>query len=58
MLVLVAERRYLLCGEPSPGTSKAHEFATAEYTHEFEGRYFFHRIAFHELKRDVPTIIA
>ena len=38
-----------------PGSSKAHPFATAEFTNEYEGKYFFHRLAFHDFHRDVPA---
>jgi hypothetical protein len=55
MTALVSETRYLLCCEPSPGSTKAHPFATAEFTNEYEGKYFFHRLAFHEFLRDVPA---
>ena len=52
MTALVSETRYLLCCEPSPGSTKAHPFATVEFTNEYEGKYFFHRLAFHEFHRD------
>ena len=55
MTALVSETRYLLCCEPSPGSTKAHPFATAEFTNEYEGKYFFHRLAFHDFHRDVPA---
>ena len=55
MTALVSETRYLLCCEPSPGSTKAHPFATAEFTNEYEEKYFFHRLAFHDFHRDVPA---
>ena len=57
MTALVSETRYLLClrCEPSPGSTKAYPFATAEFTNEFEGKYLFHRLAFHDFHRDVPA---
>ena len=55
MTALVSETRYLLCCEPSPGSTKAYPFATAEFTHEFEGKYLFHRLAFHDFHRDVSA---
>ena len=55
MTSLVSETRYLLCCEPNPGSIIPHPFATAEFTNEFEGKYLFHRLAFHEYRRDVPA---
>jgi len=55
MTSLVSETRYLLCCEPNPGSIIPHPFATAEFTNEFEGKYLFHRLAFHEYRRDVPV---
>ena len=55
MTPLVSETRYLLCGEPSLGTTRANPFASAEFTQEFEGKYYFYRLALHEFHRDVPA---
>ena len=55
MTPLVSETRYLLCQEPAPGSTKAHPFATAEFTTYFEGKHLFHRLALHDFLRDVPA---
>ena len=55
MDALVSETRYLLCREPKDGTNRADPFASAEFTQEFDGKYYFHRLALHEFHRDVPA---
>ena len=55
MTALTSETRYLLFCEPNAGSRTTQPFATAEFTNEFEGKYLFHRISFHEYRRDVPA---
>ena len=55
MTALTSEVRYLLYCEPGASSNAARPFATAEFTDEFEGKYLFHRLAFHEYRRDVPA---
>ena len=52
---LTSEVRYLLFCEPGAPANAPRPFATAEFTDEFEGKYLFHRLAFHEYRRDVPA---
>ena len=54
MTPLTSEVRYLLYCEPGAVSRTPRPFATAEFTHEFEGKYLFHRLSFHEYRRDVP----
>ena len=54
MALLTSEVRYLLYCEPDDVSRTPRPFATAEFTHEFEGKYLFHRPSFHEYRRDVP----
>ena len=56
MTPLTSETRYPLYCEPSALSRTPQPFATAEFTHEFEGKYLFHRLSFHEYRRDVPPV--
>ena len=55
MTPLTSEVRCFLYCEPDALSSTARPFATAEFTHEFEGKYLFHRLSSHEYRRDVPA---
>ena len=53
MTALTSETRYLLYCPPDAFSSTGQPFATAEFTHKFEGKFLFHRLSFHGYRRDV-----
>ena len=55
MTPLISETRYLLFCEPNAFSSNGQPFANADFTHKFEGKCLFHRLSFHEYRRDVPS---
>ena len=55
MTPLTSETRYLLYDEPNSLSCNGQPFATAEFTHKFEGKYLFRRLSLHAYNRDVPS---
>ena len=55
MTALTSETRYLLYCPPNAFSSTGQPFATAEFTQKFEGKCLFHKLSFHEYRRDVPA---
>ena len=53
MTALTSETRYLLYCPPNAFSSAGQPFATAEFTHKFEGEFLFHKLPFHAYCRDV-----
>ena len=53
---LESETRYLLYQiYGTPGHTRTHPFATAEFITYSEGKHLFHRLALHDFARDVPA---
>ena len=56
LVELRAELRYVLYLAPdAPGEKEGRAFATAAYLQFQDGKYWFHRICFHEYARDAPA---
>ena len=55
MSALTSETRYILLCAPSPLSGGGQPFATAEFTNEHEGKLLFHKLCFHDYRRDVPA---
>ena len=55
MSALTSETRCILLCASSPLSGGRQPFASAEFTNEHEGKFFFHKLFLHNYRRDVPA---